>query len=106
MIGRFLGTDVPAVGFSLGFERLVELVQLPPEQTGNAVALLHDGASPADLARLKTDLVNAGHRVRLAKRARTVKTQLEQLAGEGYTHFAFVGPDARAAADLELRALT
>ena len=106
MIGRFLGTDVPAVGFSLGFERLVELVDLPPELSGNAVALLHDGASPAHLARLKTDLVSAGHRVRLAKRARTVKTQLEQLAGEGYTHFAFVGPDTRAAADLELRALS
>ncbi len=26
MIGRFLGQDVPAVGFSLGFERLVDLV--------------------------------------------------------------------------------
>ena len=27
MIGRFLGTDVPATGFSLGFERLVDLVE-------------------------------------------------------------------------------
>ena len=26
MIGRFLGQEVPAVGFSLGFERLVDLV--------------------------------------------------------------------------------
>jgi histidyl-tRNA synthetase len=105
MIGRFLGTEVPAVGFSLGFERIVELVELPAEQAANAVALLHDGANPADLARLKADLVKAGHRVRLAKRSRTVKTQLEQLAGEGYSHFAFVGPDTRAASDLELRAL-
>ena len=29
MIGRFLGSDVPAAGFSLGFERLVDLVELP-----------------------------------------------------------------------------
>ena len=27
MIGRFLGAEVPAAGFSLGFERLVELVR-------------------------------------------------------------------------------
>ncbi len=106
MIGRFLGSDVPAVGFSLGFERLVDLVDLPPESAGDAVALLHDGATPAAaLARLKVDLVRAGHRVRLAKRAKTVKTQLEQLAGEGYTRFAFVGPDTKVAADLELRDL-
>src|SRR6185312_5410741 len=26
MIGRFLGQDVPAVGFSIGFERIVDLV--------------------------------------------------------------------------------
>ncbi len=44
--------------------------------------------------------------MRLAKRAKTVKTQLEQLAGEGYTRFAFVGPDDTAAADLQLRDLT
>ena len=106
MIGRFLGSDVPAVGFSLGFERLVELVELPAESAGDAVALVHDGASPAALARLKADLVRAGHRVRLAKRAKAVKAQLEQLAGEGYTRFAFVGPDTQAAGDLDLRDLT
>ena len=36
MIGRFLGQDVPAVGFSLGFERLVDLVdpaRSPPRPT-------------------------------------------------------------------------
>ncbi|MDF1903862.1 ATP phosphoribosyltransferase regulatory subunit, partial [Mycolicibacterium smegmatis] len=27
MIGRFLGTDMPATGFSLGFERLVDLLE-------------------------------------------------------------------------------
>ena len=34
MIGRFLGSEVPATGFSLGFERLVELVEV----TGRAGA--------------------------------------------------------------------
>ena len=34
MIGRFLGTDVPAAGSSLGFERLVDLVDLPQTPRG------------------------------------------------------------------------
>ena len=42
MIGRFLGTDVPAAGFSLGFERLVELVELPASAAADAVALVYD----------------------------------------------------------------
>ncbi len=42
MIGRFLGQDVPAVGFSLGFERLVDLVTLPESAESDAVVLLYD----------------------------------------------------------------
>ncbi|MEY4312582.1 MAG: hypothetical protein RLZZ319_91, partial [Actinomycetota bacterium] len=39
MIGRFLGTDVPAVGFSLGFERLVDLVSTTANTDDAAVAV-------------------------------------------------------------------
>lgn len=42
MIGRFLGQDVPAVGFSLGFERLVDLVTLPESAESDAVVLVYD----------------------------------------------------------------
>src|SRR5690606_40123056 len=38
MIGRFLGTDVPATGFSLGFERLVDLVELPEDDAAESIA--------------------------------------------------------------------
>ena len=38
MIGRFLGTDVPAAGFSIGFERIVDLLhhRLPIERKAEA----------------------------------------------------------------------
>ena len=32
MIGRFLGTDVPATGFSIGFERVLDLIDLGTEK--------------------------------------------------------------------------
>jgi histidyl-tRNA synthetase len=105
MIGRFLGTDVPATGFSLGFERLVDLVELPAEEGADAIALLHDAQTPpAHLVALKAALVGQGHRVRLERRPKNTKATLERLAAEGFSRFAFVG-GATAIDSLELRPL-
>ncbi len=73
MIGRFLGTEVPATGISLGFERLVELVEFSNAETADAVALLHDDLPPARLAALKAALVARGMRVRLERRPKNLK---------------------------------
>src|SRR5690554_2895493 len=106
MIGRFLGTDVPATGFSLGFERLVDLVTLDHESEAAAVALLHDrDADPAALVALKTALIAEGKRVRLEPRVKNLRVLLDQLAASGYTHFATV-TDASTPATLELKPLT
>ncbi len=106
MIGRFLGTDVPAVGFSLGFERILELVEAAAGERADAVALVYDdGAAPARLVALKRQLVQTGARVRLVRRARRVAAQLDQLAAEGFTRFAFVPDGASTAAELEFREL-
>jgi histidyl-tRNA synthetase len=107
MIGRFLGTDVPATGFSLGFERLVDLVHLPDDAATDSIALLYDpDVAAAVLARLKTDLMSSGARVTLAARARNSKQQLDELAAQGYARFAFVTDAVRSAGELELRAIT
>jgi histidyl-tRNA synthetase len=91
MIGRFLGSEVPATGFSLGFERLVDLVDLADSDLPDAAALIYAaGASPTVLAHLKTALIEAGARVRLAPRTKNVKPLLAALAAEGFTRFAFV----------------
>src|SRR6185436_16523167 len=63
MIGRFLGTEVPATGFSLGFERLVELVELPDAAVGEAVVLVHDDVPLASLLGLQRSLIARGSRV-------------------------------------------
>lgn len=106
MIGRFLGQEVPATGFSLGFERLVDLVDLPAAEGADAVALLHDKDVPlTDLLRLKTALVAQGTRVRLVVRPKNTKPTLDALASEGFTGFAFVDAGTTAAS-LGLRPLT
>jgi len=107
MIGRFLGSEVPATGFSLGFERLVELVEPPAPTRGAAVALVHDADAPlAALLSLQTALVARGDRARLVRRAKNTKLQLENLAEQGFTSFAFLGADVPAELDaLDLRPL-
>lgn len=98
MVGRFLGQELPAVGISLGFERLVDLVTLPEETGGETIALLVDRAvEPAHAVAIKRELVAAGQTVRMQRRTKNVTGLLEQLAASGATHFAFVRPDDTAA---------
>ncbi len=107
MIGRFLGTDVPATGFSIGFERLVELLPDLSTQTADAVALIHDPAvSPARLAILTSQLIATGKRVRLERRTKNLKPLFKQLVASGFTRYAFVAADDAelAADDAELEA--
>ena len=107
MVGRFLGQDVPAVGFSIGFERVVDLISLPEHEGPDAVALVFDrDVAPADLAAIKRELVARGHRVRLERRQKNMKTLLERIANEGFTSFANVRAGVRDLDALEIRSLS
>ncbi|GAA0997343.1 histidine--tRNA ligase [Subtercola frigoramans] len=106
MIGRFLGTDVAACGFSIGFERIVDLLQAEDAGVTDALLLLHDSeASAAQLVGLKSQLVAAGTRVRLERRIKNTKAQLDRAAAGGYTSFAFVGAGTHSVEDLDVKAI-
>lgn len=106
MIGRFLGTEVPATGFSLGFERLVDLLEVDAGDSALATALLYDADVPVSLLlELKSAVLTDGGRVRLVARPKNTKTLLEALAAEGFTRFAFVDATVRTADELPLRPL-
>jgi histidyl-tRNA synthetase len=104
MIGRFLGQQVPAVGFSLGFERLVDLVTDGGDADAQAIVLIHDADVPvAELLAHKTALIGTGARVRLERRTKNLKALLERASAEGYTGFATVTVGAT---DLEVKPLS
>jgi len=106
MIGRFLGQDVPAAGFSIGFERIVDLAVLPAAEDDDAIALVHDRRTPVRvLARLKAELVASGRRVRLEPRPKNVAPLLEALKQQGFRTFAAVDADTADAASLQERPL-
>ena len=106
MIGRFLGQQVPAVGFSIGFERIVELVAQQTDAAGDAVVLVHDRDVPvAELVAHKAALIASGARVRLEQRTKNLKGLLERSAADGYTSFATVSAGV-APGSLEVRPLS
>ncbi len=106
MIGRFLGQQVPAVGFSLGFERLVDLVTVETGATATSIVLIHDADVPiAELTAHKSALIGTGARVRLERRTKNLKALLERSAADGYMSFATVSAGAQPGA-LELKPLS
>lgn len=93
--GRYdsmIGGDTPAVGFSIGFERIMELIEAS-KTTRPMVALVYSDETPKALSwylELKDKLVAEGSDVRLVKRVKNSKALLNRLVDEGFTKFAFL----------------
>ncbi|HKW90959.1 MAG TPA: histidine--tRNA ligase [Methylomirabilota bacterium] len=89
MIGRFIGRDVPATGFSIGFERVIGLLVergSPVETDGERVALVFDEAMPAlgPVLALARDLREQGKQVLLETRTKRLGKQLQDLETRGF----------------------
>lgn len=94
MIGKFTGNDVPACGFSIGFERIILLLmenhfQIPeqPKKT----AYLIEKNYPADklcevIAKAQAER-KSGKQVLVARMNKNKKFQKEKLTAEGYEEF-------------------
>lgn len=107
MIGRFLGQDTPAFGFSLGFERLMEVLGTTSAIAGHRVALVYEADMPGDqLLALKTALIREGQSVVLAKQQKNAKALYERLVTQGVSKVAMVGKDSTDAGQLSWRELT
>lgn len=106
MIGRFLGHDVPACGFSIGFERIVDLLAVRDEGRPRSVVLVYDrDVEPAELLTLKHELVASGMRVRFERRAKNTRALLERVTADGFDAWAPVTAETTDAASLEFRDL-
>jgi histidyl-tRNA synthetase len=89
MVGRWLGADVPAVGISIGFERVVELVA-GAEPTEQALVLVYEPQQLISALRLQREAIASGWQVRLETRPKNLKAALASLAEQGFTHFGVV----------------
>ena len=106
MVGRFLGRDMPAFGFSLGFERLIDLIGISSDESMPRVALLYSTETEmAGLVRLKKELIEQGLSVRLVATSRNVKAVFERLEADGINRVAEASEGATSASDLAWREL-
>jgi histidyl-tRNA synthetase len=107
MIGRFLGTDVPAFGVSLGFERLVDILETTPITHHDRVALvIPAGADTTHLIALKKHLVDTGHTVRVVTESKNMRVVYEQLVSDGFSRVASALEGAHSVEDLTWKDLT
>lgn len=89
MIGKMTGTDVPACGFSIGFERIVLLMQergLAARSNVGSAVLVDKNLDAQALADVmdKCEQLRRECRVTLVKRIKNFGFQLKQLSEQGY----------------------
>lgn len=101
MVGRWAGTDTPAAGISLGIERIIELAEIDSNKGKSLVVLIEDDFAGA--MSLQEELIAEGYSVRLERKAKNIKAQLEELAANGYEFFAY---QAASRQELEIRSLS
>ena len=94
MVGRFTGKDVPACGFSIGFERIILILMESgfkvPDQSKKVAYLIEKGVSGESLCRIIAQAQEerqSGAQVLVARMNKNKKFQKEQLTAEGYEEF-------------------
>jgi histidyl-tRNA synthetase len=94
MVGKFTGNDVPACGFSIGFERIIMLLMEKgfkvPGEAPKTAYLIEKGVSGdalCDVIAKAQEARSEGKQVLVARMNKNKKFQKEQLEKEGYEEF-------------------
>lgn len=91
MIGKFIGQDVPAVGFSIGFERICGILleqgfQIPDEK--EKCAFLYGDETPFPEVLSYAEKLRKDYAVSVIRKAKKPGPQFAMLEQQGYTKFA------------------
>lgn len=91
MIGKFIGEEIPAVGFSIGFERICEILikenyKIP--QLRERCVLLYDDEIDFALVLEMADELRKDYLVTVLRKAKKMKSMFNMLEKQGYTKFA------------------
>ncbi|MDY3888059.1 MAG: histidine--tRNA ligase [Agathobacter sp.] len=94
MIGKFTGNDVPACGFSIGFERIVLILmesgfKIPesPKRVAYLVEKKYPAEKLVDVMKQAAQARAKGQQVLVVRMNKNKKFQKEQLMNEGYEEF-------------------
>lgn len=94
MVGKFTGQDVPACGFSIGFERIIMLlmengfqVPQPPKKVAYLIEKGVGGQALCEVIAKAQAARQDGSQVLVARMNKNKRFQKEQLTAEGYEEF-------------------
>ena len=98
MIGKYAKTSVPAVGFSIGFERIVGLIMdglvSAGENPVKKAALFYEtDADMAEVIAVSEKIIADGYQVNLIKAKKKIGKQINQCEKNGYAGFMLFGRD-------------
>jgi histidyl-tRNA synthetase len=104
MVGKWLGTNVPAVGISIGFERVIELVETQGKAAGVVLVLEDSSLEVINKAfAFQKQLIASGKAVRLEIKPKKLNVLLDSLVANGFSEFALVGAET---AELSFKAIS
>ncbi len=88
MIGKFLGESVPAVGFSIGFERIStimieEKVKVPTKE--KIILICNQDDNMVDIYKKRMELMSEGKIVSVLYRSKKLGKQMDALISLGYS---------------------
>ncbi len=95
MIGKFIGRDVPAVGFSIGFERICAILtdQKFRVPENKKLALLYTEDTPFEEVLKRASELRREYSVTVLSRQKKLGKQLSSLEERGFAAAAFFGTD-------------
>lgn len=86
MVEQFVGQKVPAVGFSLGFERLCLLLATNKTEEKN-LAILKESENISNIIKMQESLNDKGYNVSIFKKAKNLSFQLDKLKATGFRFY-------------------
>lgn len=97
LIGKFTGENIPAVGFSIGFERIFALLtesgyEIP--DTKKRIALLHDKADAVSAIK-EAEKLRSEYDVVIYEKPKKLSKFLDKIQMKGYYGFCFMGEEIR-----------
>jgi histidyl-tRNA synthetase len=106
MVGKFAGRDVPAVGFSIGFERIVSILMernFKPEKAAEKLALIFEADRDplGDVLTAAATLRAKGSIVCVLSRKKDMRKQLDALLAQDFNSYAVF----RGQSELEIKTL-
>lgn len=95
MIGKFSGSDVPAVGFAIGFERICDVLEdegFEFEKKKKLAVLFDESVSYRAALAVVNRMIEEGYSTSLYRLKKKFGKQLQQLARAGYIEYAILAP--------------